>query len=82
MTSWQEDLLDVFDQAQSEHEVFRRIESAARSLGFDYCAYGLRVPLPLSNPRTILLNNYTCIKHCASHDGYVLSTSTKTKVRF
>ena len=39
MTSWQEDLLDVFDQAQSEHEVFRRIESAARSLGLDYCAY-------------------------------------------
>lgn len=58
MTNWQEDLLDVLDQAQSEHEVFRRIEAAARSLGFDYCAYGLRVPLPLSNPRTILLNNY------------------------
>jgi LuxR family transcriptional regulator, quorum-sensing system regulator SolR len=58
MTSWQEDLLDVLDQAQSEHEVFRKIEAAAWSLGFDYCAYGLRVPLPLSNPRTILLNNY------------------------
>ncbi|MBY0409608.1 MAG: autoinducer binding domain-containing protein [Burkholderiaceae bacterium] len=58
MTNWQEDLLDVFDQEQSEHEVFRKIEAAARLLGFDYCAYGLRVPLPLSNPRIILLNNY------------------------
>ncbi|BEU96346.1 autoinducer binding domain-containing protein [Acidovorax sp. DW039] len=58
MTSWQEDLLDVLDQTRSEHEVFRKIEAAARSLGFEHCAYGLRVPLPLSNPQTILLNNY------------------------
>lgn len=58
MTSWQEDLLDVLDQTRSEYEVFRKIEAAAHSLGFDYCAYGLRVPLPLSNPQTILLNNY------------------------
>ena len=58
MANWQEDLLDVFDETQSEREVFPRIEAAARSLGFEYCAYGLRVPLPLSNPQTIFLNNY------------------------
>lgn len=58
MTNWQEDLLNELDQTLSEHEVFRTVETAARALGFDYCAYGLRVPLPLSNPRTILLNNY------------------------
>lgn len=58
MSTWQEDLLNVLDQALSEHEVFPLIEAAARALGFDYCAYGLRVPSPLSNPQTILLNNY------------------------
>ena len=58
MTSWQEDLLGVMDRAQSEQEVFCKIELAAHALGFEYCAYGLRVPMPLSNPKTIFLNNY------------------------
>lgn len=58
MTSWQEDLFGVMDRAQSEQEVFCKIELAAHALGFEYCAYGLRVPMPLSNPRTIFLNNY------------------------
>lgn len=46
------------DCAQSEQEVFSKIELAAQALGFEFCAYGLRVPMPLSNPKTIFLNNY------------------------
>lgn len=38
-------LLDVLAMATSE-------------LGFEYCAVGMRLPLPLSNPRTIMLGNY------------------------
>lgn len=58
MTSWAEQLLSELDDAQTGEEVFRKIESAANSLGFEYCAYGLRAPWPLSKPKTRLVNNY------------------------
>jgi len=58
MKSWQEDLLLITEGVSSEQEVFDRIESAAKALGFEHCAYGFRVPLQVSNPKIILLNNY------------------------
>lgn len=58
MKSWQEDLLSITDSVRCEQTVFRKIEAAARALGFEYCAYGLRVPHPFSSPKIIVLNNY------------------------
>lgn len=58
MKSWQEDLLGITEEGQSEHVIFRKIEVAARALGFEHCAYGLRAPLPISDPKTFVLNNY------------------------
>lgn len=58
MRSWQEDLLTVTEKAATESEIFSKIEAAAQSLNFEYCAYGFRAPLPLTNPKTVLLNNY------------------------
>ena len=58
MTSWQEDLYSIVDNAQSEHDIFKKVEAAASALGFTHCAYGLRIPLHFSNPKTIVLNNY------------------------
>jgi LuxR family transcriptional regulator len=55
---WQEPYSYVLASAQTQSEVFDELSDAARTLGFDYCAYGLRTPLPLSNPKTFLLNNY------------------------
>ncbi len=34
------------------------LDRAARALGFDYCAYGMRSPLPLSNPRIVMGSTY------------------------
>lgn len=59
MKSWQEDLLSITDGVHCEHAVFQKIEAAAQSLGFEHCAYGLRVPIPISNPQTVVLNNYS-----------------------
>ena len=59
MKSWQEDLLSITDGVQCEHAVFQKIEAAAKSLGFEHCAYGLRMPIPISNPQTVVLNNYS-----------------------
>ena len=58
MKRWQEDLLSITDGVQCEHAVFQKIEAAAQSLGFEHCAYGLRVPFPISKPQTVILNNY------------------------
>ena len=59
MKSWQEDLLSITDGVHCEHVVFQKIKAAAQSLGFEHCAYGLRVPIPISNPQTVVLNNYS-----------------------
>jgi DNA-binding CsgD family transcriptional regulator len=58
MENWQEDLLMLLDGASSEQVIFERISAAGRALGFDHCAYGFRAPHPVTNPRTILLNDY------------------------
>jgi LuxR family transcriptional regulator len=58
MKNWQEDLLAVLDAEPSEAIAFEGIERAARALGFEYVAYGMRMPLPLTRPRTLMVNNY------------------------
>lgn len=58
MTNWQEELLNELPLERCSQGLFKRIESAAYELGFEYCAYGLRAPLPLSNPKIAMLNNY------------------------
>lgn len=77
MKSWQEDLLDATEAVECEHEIFARIEAAARALGFDNVAYGFRAPLPLSNPRTVLLNNYPqAWREQYAKQGYLLTDPT------
>lgn len=59
MKIWAEDMLTALTRATGEVEVFREIEAVACDLlGFEFCAYGLRIPLPLSSPRVHLINNY------------------------
>jgi LuxR family quorum-sensing system transcriptional regulator SolR len=58
MRNWAEEVLDELDRADTDNAVLRTIETAARGVGFEYCAYGLRAPWPLSKPKTRLVNNY------------------------
>ncbi|MDT8998633.1 autoinducer binding domain-containing protein [Paucibacter sp. APW11] len=59
MTShWQEELLHVVDSEPDQATVFTAVAAAAHALGFEHCAYGLRLPVPVTQPRTLLLNNY------------------------
>lgn len=58
MNSWAEDLLLGIDRSHTQQSVFDTVERAAFALGFDKCAYGLRLPIPMTNPRIIMLNNY------------------------
>jgi LuxR family transcriptional regulator len=58
MRSWAEECLSELDCAQSAEAVLHAVERAANELGFEYCAYGLRAPWPVSKPRMRLVNNY------------------------
>lgn len=58
IANWQELQLQALMGARTEVEFFNVLSGVARELGFEYCAYGMRMPLPLSNPKMFLLNNY------------------------
>ena len=57
--SWQQTWQEHFASVQTEAELLSVLAQAARQLGFEYCAVGMRLPLPLSNPKIVMLNNYT-----------------------
>lgn len=58
MNTWQEDQLHALQCIQSEQQLFQAILSLGKELGFDLCAYGLRMPFPLAAPKTVMFNNY------------------------
>jgi LuxR family quorum-sensing system transcriptional regulator SolR len=77
MTAWQIDLLTALDTLPCEQTVFSRIAVAARQLGFEHCAFGLRAPWPLQAPETVMLNSYSdawCEHYQAS--GYLACDPT------
>lgn len=59
MSEWQETLVHSLIQAETEEELFTALSMASGELGFDYCAYGMRMPLPVSNPRVFMVSNYS-----------------------
>jgi len=59
MQLWQEDILTALESPQlTEDEIFGRLKAASQALEFSYCAYGLRVPIPVTRPQTVTLNDY------------------------
>lgn len=58
MKPWQEDQLQAICSVKCDNQFFQKILEFSKELGFDYCAYGMRIPLPLSYPKTFLFNNY------------------------
>lgn len=39
-------------------ETFFSIATVAQELGFEFCTHGLRIPVPITHPRTMYLSNY------------------------
>jgi len=58
MKKWQDNLLTLADSAKSPSELFVGLLNVSRELGFEYCAYGIKAPFPISSPRVVMLNNY------------------------
>lgn len=59
MDSWQETQLQFLLSAETEINLFAVLAHAANELDFEYCAYGMRMPLPISRPKVFMLNNYS-----------------------
>lgn len=45
-------------QHPSEQEYFDYSSVGAKALGFDFCSFGIAIPLPVSNPKIVIFNNY------------------------
>lgn len=56
---WQQTQMHALLSATSEAQFFEILAKASADLGFEYCAYGMRFPLPLSNPKMFMMNNYS-----------------------
>lgn len=59
MHRWYEDLMSKVDGARCEKFIYAQLDAAAQSLGFEYCAFGLKIPYPLTRPRVVMINNYS-----------------------
>lgn len=58
MKSWQLDQIEPSPTTRTPEQLFQRFVAVARQLGFDFCAYGTRLPLPVTKPRIVTFNNY------------------------
>jgi DNA-binding CsgD family transcriptional regulator len=59
MDNWRESLVaDLLEAASSETALFQQVKIISERFGFEYYAYGYRVPSSLDHPTTVLLNNY------------------------
>lgn len=58
MNDWTEDVLGRLTEANEPSQVLEQISAAARHLGFEQCAYGLRIFVPFTRPQTLMLSTY------------------------
>jgi len=56
--SWADDLLLAIELVSCQEAMFEVVQRAASALGFDYCAYGVRVPTSVTSPKILMFNNY------------------------
>lgn len=59
MEDWQEDSFNALLQIESEQDLFEQVAELARKMGFEYCAYGIQMPVPVSRPSVAMFNNYS-----------------------
>lgn len=59
MEGWQETQMQALSKAASEAEIFALLSGLASEIGFSYCAFGMRMPLPVSQPKLFIINNYS-----------------------
>ena len=56
--TWTLNTISSLSIPESQSTLHQRIEGLARELGFDYWAYGIRLPVPISRPSVAMFSNY------------------------
>ncbi|TVP57559.1 MAG: LuxR family transcriptional regulator [Halomonadaceae bacterium] len=83
MTQLQEEQINGLMRISNEKTLMESMERIVRSLGFDYCAYGLRTPIPVTQPKIVTLNNYSneWNRHYRSQDYFAIDPTIKHGIR-
>ena len=72
MKTWQQDHLEALLHMRSEAALFEHLAKTASQMGFEFCAYGIQMPIPISRPVISLFNNYPqAWKESYSSKGYL-----------
>lgn len=58
MYGWQESLLSQFGDSLNNDDLLCELRTHACDIGFEFFAFGIRAPLPVSRPRIVMHNNY------------------------
>ncbi|MFK4448672.1 DNA-binding CsgD family transcriptional regulator [Caballeronia udeis] len=58
MRDWQIELLDVLMGSTDSSVIFDAVASVGRKIDFDYLSYMLVLPVPLTRPKILSVNNY------------------------
>lgn len=58
MDNWRKNVLETIEQTGDEGQAFEVVAHAARSLGFEYCSFGMRLPIPVSRMPVYMRNTY------------------------
>jgi len=61
MRDWQFDLLRVLMGAADSTAIFDAVASVGRKIDFDYLSYTLILPVPLTRPKIVSVNNYPVV---------------------
>lgn len=71
MRTWREDCLWRISQAgRTSADVVRELAGVSRALGFEYCSYVLRLPIPVQKPAVVWASTYPqkWLDYYFSHD--------------
>lgn len=63
MKRWQYDQLHLLSCAGDSDATFEAMLSEVNKLGFRYCSFGMRGPLPMASPRALWRSNYPAEWH-------------------
>lgn len=77
MQEWSNRLYKRLSEPETVEEIFHEITATANQLGFEYCAYGLRLNLPITLPEILLISNHPEEwRQLYSQEGYIFSDQT------
>lgn len=58
MKCWQVQQLRLVRSTATSQETFEAVVAEANRLGFEYCSFGMKAPVPLGAPRVLWCSNY------------------------